>query len=67
MPIVGFNFNKISAEKKNPIKKETQIKINSKLGITNLKKEELPTGKTKTEGLRMDFEFSLDYQPDIAL
>ena len=33
MPIVGFNFKKISAEKKNPIKKDTPIKINSKLGI----------------------------------
>lgn len=67
MPIVGFNFSKISAEKKNQIKKETQIKINSKLAITDLKKEELPTGKTKSEGLKLDFEFSLDYQPDIAL
>lgn len=66
MPIVGFNFSKILAEKKDQITQNTQIKINSKLGIINLKKEDLPTGKTKTEGLRLDFEFSLDYQPNIA-
>lgn len=66
MPVVGFNFNKISAEKKDLIKKNTQIKINSKLAITNVNKEELPTGKTKAEGLKLDYEFFLDYQPDIA-
>ncbi len=66
MPIVGFNFKKILAEKKNQIQQDTQIKINSKLGITDLNKEELPTGKTKSEGLRMDFEFTLDYEPEIA-
>ena len=67
MPIVGFNFNKILAEKKNLIKTDTQIKINSKLGITNVSKEDLPTGKQKSTGLKLDFEFSLDYQPDIAI
>ena len=66
MPIVGFNFKKITGEKKNQIQQNTQIKINSKLGIINVEKELLPTGKTKTEGLRLDFEFSLEYQPDIA-
>jgi len=67
MPIVGFNFSKILAEKKNLIKPDTQMKINSKLGITNIAEEKLPTGKSKSDGLKLDFEFLLDYQPDIAL
>ena len=66
MPIVGFNFTKIQAEKSNPIKSDTKIQINTKLGIIKVNKEKLPTGKTKTEGLRFDFEFSLDYTPNIA-
>lgn len=67
MPIVGFNFTKLQAEKKNPIKEDTKLKINSKLGITKIEKEKLPTGKKQSDGLRLDFEFSLEYQPDIAL
>ncbi len=66
MPIVGFNFTKIQAEKKNPLKEDIQLKINSKLGITKVQKEKLPTGKTQADGLRLDFEFSLDYLPNIA-
>jgi len=66
MPIVGFNFTNIQAQKKNPIKEDTKIKISSKFGITKVQKEKLPTGKKQSEGIRLDFEFSLDYQPEIA-
>jgi len=66
MPIVGFNFKKLHAEKKNLIKENTKIKIDSKIGITNLDFEKLPTGSKKSDGLRIDFEFLLNYQPDIA-
>jgi len=67
MPIVGFNLTNIQAQKLNPIEaKGTDIKINSKIGITNIKEEKLPTGKSKSDGLRFDFEFKLEYQPEIA-
>ncbi|MEK6934463.1 MAG: hypothetical protein AABW46_01155 [Nanoarchaeota archaeon] len=66
MPIVGFNFTKLNAEKKNLITKDTKININSKLGIKEVHEEKLPTGKTKADGLRFDFEFILEYQPKIA-
>lgn len=69
MPIVGFNFNNIQAQKtKNldSLKKDEQVKIDSKLGIKEVKEEKLPTGKTKTDGLKFDFELSLDYQPGVA-
>ena len=69
MPIVGFNLTNIQAQKlKNidSLKKNEQIKIESKLGITDVNEEKLPTGKTKTDGLRFDFEYSLKYQPEIG-
>ena len=67
MPIVGFNLTNIQAQKLKRLEAETkEIKIESKLGITDVKEEKLPTGKTKTDGLRFDFEFKLDYQPNIA-
>ena len=64
MPIVGFNFTNIHSEKKSQI--EGKIEIKSKVNISSVKEEKLPTGKTKTDGLRFDFEFNLDYEPKIG-
>ncbi len=64
MPIVGFNFEKVSVEKKNPIKGKIQIKSNA--SITNVNEEKLPTGKTKMDGLKFNFEFNIDYTPSIG-
>lgn len=64
MPIVGFTFEKVHVEKKNLIKGKVQIKNN--VAITDLKEEELPTGKTKAEGLRFNFKYCVDYEPNIG-
>ncbi len=66
MPIVGFHFTHIQAKKKNNISESTKVNIASRLSITDVQKEKLPTGKTKTDGLKIFFDFGLDYQPDIA-
>lgn len=66
MPIVGFNFTKLVADKFNPIKEATKVNINSKLGIKQVSEEKLPTGKTQSDGLKFDFEFILEYNPKIA-
>ena len=64
MPIVGFNFEKVSVEKKNPIKGKIEIKSN--VSITDIKEEKLPTGKTKMDGLRFNFDFKIEYTPTIG-
>lgn len=64
MPIVGFNFSKIIVQKNNPIEGNVQVKSN--VSITDLKKEKLPTGKTKSEGLRIDFKLTVTYEPKIG-
>lgn len=64
MPIVGFNFEKVSVEKKNPIKGKIQIKSN--VSITDVKEEKLPTGKAKMDGLRFNFDFKIEYTPSIG-
>ncbi len=66
MPIVGFNFTKLKAERKNPIEKDTKLNISAKIGIKDIKEEKLPTGKNKANGLRFDFEYSINYTPEIA-
>lgn len=64
MPIVGFNFERINVEKKSPIKGKVQIKSN--VSITDVNEEKLPTGKTKMEGLKFNFDFTINYEPNLG-
>jgi|SRR3989344_941852 len=66
MPIVGFNYNKISVEKKQVTDPTKNIQIKSNVTITDVKEEKLPTGKQKSDGLKLDFEFSLEYEPEMG-
>lgn len=64
MAVIGFNFDKISVEKKNPIKGSVSVK--NDISIVNVVKDSLVMGPKKENILRFDFEFSADYQPDIG-
>ncbi|MFH1455856.1 MAG: hypothetical protein ABIF40_02815 [archaeon] len=63
MPIVGFNFDKIDAEKKRPV--EPPVNVNTGVVVKDMKEEKLPVGKSETV-LRVDFEFTVKYEPGIA-
>lgn len=65
MPIVGFNYDEINVTKKKTNVKGN-INIKSDVGITDVKEEELPTGKEKSKGLRFNFKYHIDYQPGIG-
>jgi len=60
MPILGFNFEKISVVKKKE-KKEKQIKIKNSLKIVDVAEEEIPFMK-QGNVLKFSFEFNLDYE-----
>ena len=63
MPIIGFNFNKVSVEKQNPIKGKVNIAHNVKtIGI----EEEKLNISTPGDTLSVKFRFSIDYSPDIG-
>ncbi len=64
MPVVGFGFSKITAEKKNPIK--GKVGINNNVSIKSLEEAELRVGKDKQKGLRINFEFVSKYEPKIG-
>ncbi len=61
MTIIGFQFNKLSAERKNPIR--GKININRTCNPTKV--EEVDLGSDQ-KGVRYTFEFSCLYEPDIA-
>jgi hypothetical protein len=64
MPIVGLNFDKINAEKKDLIKDKVDVKTN--LQITDLKEESIPIEKSKEKVLKFTFEFTVNYEPKIG-
>ncbi len=64
MTIVGFDFTKIDAEKKNPVK--GKISINNNVTITDVEEHNLNLGKDKKNVLRFVFEFIANYTPDIG-
>ena len=67
MPIVGFNFSKVYVEKKiTKVEEKLKIQIRNDVLITNVEEEKLPTGKSKADGLKFDFKFSLRYEPGVG-
>jgi hypothetical protein len=62
MRIIGFNIKKLSAERKNPVKGNLEIK--SGLNIDDIQKEEVNISDKNS--LRFDFTFTIDYTPDIG-
>ena len=64
MPIVGFNFERVSGEKKNIISKEVKIRNNA--SITNILEEKLPIEGSKGEVLKFNFEYTTSYEPEIG-
>lgn len=64
MPIVGFNFDRINVEKKNPIRGRVQVKTD--MAIKDVKDQELLMGKKKESVLKFVFKFVVNYQPDIG-
>ncbi len=66
MPIVGFVFDKIIAEKSKPI--EGQVSVKRDVSIKSIRKEDVELGpKRKEELLKCDFEFSVKYEPSIGV
>ena len=64
MVVVGFNFTKINVEKKDNIKGKVNIANN--VSIKSIEKADLSLGKAKQEGVKFIFEFTTDYEPDVA-
>lgn len=64
MAIVGFNFEKIVAEKNEPI--SGRINISNNVAIKNVGETDLSLGKASQKGVKFDFEFTSTYDPKIG-
>lgn len=65
MAVVGFNLQKISIERKKSLKGQVNIKTN--LRFTDIKEDRvLPEISKDKTMLRFEFEFTINYEPEIA-
>jgi len=64
MTVVGFNFTKLEAEKKELIK--GKININNNVAINKVEEKDLSLGNQKQKVLKFTFEFIAKYEPDIG-
>ena len=63
MRVVGFNFKKLEAERKES--KKGKLKIDSNIDIEEIEEQEFSLDKDK-KALRFIFNFSINYKPGIA-
>ena len=64
MTIVGVNFTKIEAEKKEAVK--GKININNNVSISMVEEKNLPITNEKQKVLAFTFEFISKYDPDLG-
>jgi len=64
MTIVGFNFTKIEAEKKDAIK--GKINVNNNVTIKEVAEKKISLANDKQKVLSFTFEFTAKYDPEIG-
>ena len=64
MTIVGFNFTRIEAEKKEIMK--GKININNNVSIKNVEEKKFSLSSDKQKVMGFGFEFSAKYDPDVG-
>jgi len=62
MPIVGFEFTKIEAERL-PTLRRAGLSIKNNFGIKNVEKVDLALGEGKQTAARFHFEYTTSYDP----
>ena len=65
MPIISFNYDKISAERKKD-KLPGKVDVSQNLNIKDIKFDELKFTDGSEKILRFDFEFNITYDPEIG-
>ena len=64
MPIVGFNFERINAERKKGLMKGMQAK--HEVSIKSVDQEDLSSMEKNRQGIRFNFDYDVVYEPGIG-
>lgn len=63
MPIIGFNFDKIQAEKTS--KPQGNVNIKNNVSITNVQSDKVSLS-TSEDVLKFIFEYNINYEPNVG-
>lgn len=64
MPVVGFNFDKISVERTGKIQKG--MKVRNSMEVRDITTEEISLGEKKQDVLKFSFEYGVFYDPEVG-
>ena len=64
MAIVGFNFNRMNAERKGGVK--GKINISNNVAIKSIEEHNISIEKSKQNSLKFKFEFTSKFEPEIG-
>ena len=65
MAIVGLNFRKLTAEKKNVVK--GKVTISNDVGIDKIEEAKIPLSNSKQSALNFKFYYKTAYEPEIGI
>lgn len=65
MSIIGFNFTKISAERKKA-EKTGQVQVSNNVDIKEIRESEIKISSDEQISLTFEFEFNSKYEPDMG-
>ena len=63
MPIIGFNFDKIQAEKTN--KPQGNVNIKNNVSVTDIQPDKVALS-TSEDVLKFIFEYNIKYEPNVG-
>ena len=64
MSIIGFNFRKINAERKEST--AGKVNISNDVSLKNVDEASIPVGTGKQKALRFSYEYKTKYDPDMG-
>ena len=66
MRLIGFNFTKISIEKPNSSLPADNLKVNTEIDVSEIKKIDLNVVEIKGEAIESKFSYKVKYEPEFA-
>ncbi len=62
MPVLGFNYTELSAEKMAPV--QGKVSINNNVSVTSVDEQEISFDDQ--EAVRIEFRYQSEYEPEVA-
>ena len=66
MPVVGFNFSKVNVERNSQAAAAGKVDVSNNISLTDVSEATVNIGSSKEKGVKVSFEFTTKYEPNIG-